>query len=157
VASYANQRDDGANPLSFDLDDYLAELSGSYRQYSLGAGVESLEGDGVKGFTTPLATLHKFQGWADKFLTTPADGIVDRYVNVGATLQQPGALDALSMVASQHWFEAERISSNYGSETDVQLQAKWRRFSGMLKYADYHADGFATDTARFWAQVEYVW
>ena len=28
-------------------------------------------GDGT-GFVTPLATLHKFQGWADKFLSTPA-------------------------------------------------------------------------------------
>jgi hypothetical protein len=34
-----------------------------------------MSGDGVIGFSTPLATLHKFQGWVDKFLTTPANGI----------------------------------------------------------------------------------
>ena len=35
-----------------------------------------------KGFTTPLATLHKFQGFADKFLTTPANGIRDTYIEL---------------------------------------------------------------------------
>ena len=49
------------------------EFTATYRQFGLGAGIEVLEGNGVKGFTTPLATLHKFQGWADKFLTTPAE------------------------------------------------------------------------------------
>ena len=31
-------------------------------------------------FQTPLATLHKWQGWADKFLTTPSAGIEDVYL-----------------------------------------------------------------------------
>ena len=57
----------------------------------------------------------------------------------------------------QHWFEAERISSDYGSELDVLLQAKWHHFSGTIKYADYRADHFATDTTKFWAQIEYAW
>ena len=38
--------------------------------------------DGKKGFATPLATGHKFQGFADKFLTTPNDGVQDLYVGV---------------------------------------------------------------------------
>jgi hypothetical protein len=157
LASYATQREDGANPLSFDLDYYLAELTGSYRYSSLGAGVEVLEGDGVKGFTTPLATLHRFQGWADKFLTTPVDGIVDRYVNVGFTLQRLGPLEAVSALASHHWYEGERIAHDYGSELNVQVQGKWHRFTGAIKYADYRAKDFATDTSKFWVQVEYVW
>jgi hypothetical protein len=157
AASYATEHDEGANPLSFDLDYYLAELTGRYKQFSLSAGIESLEGDGVKGFTTPVGTLHKFQGWADKYLTTPADGIVDRYINVGYKLKAPAPLDALSAIAVQHWYEAERISLDYGSELDVLLQAKWHHFSGAIKYADYRADHFATDTAKLWAQVEYAW
>ena len=63
----------------------------------------------------------------------------------------------MSALASQHWFEAERGSADYGSELDVQLQAKWQRFSALLKYADYEAHGFATDTAKYWAQIEYAW
>ena len=94
-----------------------------------------LEGNGVKGFTTPLATLHKFQGWADKFLTTPANGIDDRYVNAGFTLKGVGPLDTLSAQASYHEYEAERVSLDYGDEVNVQVQAKCQRFLGTLKYA----------------------
>ena len=89
-ASYATQREAARNPLSFDLDYLLGEIKASYGAYSLGAGVEILEGDGAKGFTTPLATLHSFQGWADKFLTTPVDGIDDRYVTAGVLRRKMG-------------------------------------------------------------------
>lgn len=157
AASYAEQEDYGDNPISFDNDYYLLELTGTYRQYYVGLGLETLSGDGVKGFTTPLATLHKFQGWADKFLTTPVDGVEDMYLNAGFTLKGVGVLDTLGMAASYHEYEAERISMDYGSEINVSLQAKWKRFNGMLKYADYSADRLATDTTKFWVQVEYIW
>lgn len=157
AASYATQQQYSDNPLDFDNDYYLLELTGTYRQFYVGVGIEVLEGNGVKGFTTPLATLHKFQGWADKFLTTPVDGIDDRYVNAGFTLKGVGPLDTLGAAASYHTYEAERISQDYGSEIDLQLQAKWKRFVGTLKYADYSADGLFTDTEKFWVQVEYIW
>jgi hypothetical protein len=157
VASYATQQEYGDNPLVFDNDYRMLELTATYKQYYVGVGQELLEGNGTKGFTTPLATLHKFQGWADKFLTTPPNGIDDRYVNAGFTLKGVGMLDTLALQASYHTYEAERIASDYGSEINVQLQAKWQRFLGTVKYADYDADRFQTDTAKFWAQVEYVW
>ncbi len=105
----------------------------------MGAGYELLEGDGVKGFTTPLATLHRFQGWADKFLTTPVNGLADKYVNVGYTTKGVGPLDTLGLTASWHEYESDRLSIDYGSELNLQLQARYRRFTGMLKYADYNA------------------
>lgn len=157
AASYATQQQYSDNPLNFDNDYYLLELTGTYRQYYVGLGMETLEGNGVKGFTTPLASLHKFQGWADKFLTTPPDGIEDRYLNAGFTLKGLGPLDTLSAQASYHAYEAERISRDYGSEVDLQLQAKWQRFLGTLKYARYTADSFLTDTTKFWIQLEYAW
>ena len=43
-------------------------------------------GSGNRAFQTPLATKHAFQGWADQFLTTPADGIEDAYLGVTAPL-----------------------------------------------------------------------
>jgi hypothetical protein len=44
----------------------------------------------------------------------------------------------------------------------VQIQAKYRRFVGTLKYADYDAREGVTplayqDTRKFWVQVDYVW
>ena len=45
-------------------------------------GYEVLEGSGTAGesFQTPLATLHKFNGWADQFLLTPGTGLQDTYL-----------------------------------------------------------------------------
>jgi hypothetical protein len=157
IASYATQAEAAHNPLSFDLDYYLGELNASYGAWSLGAGIEVLEGDGAKGFTTPLATLHRFQGWADKFLTTPVDGIDDRYLTAGIARQRWAEFDALSFVASYHRYIAEHGATRYGSEADLQAQAKWRRLTGILKYASYRADHLLTDTTKWWLQVEYVW
>lgn len=157
AASWATQREYADNPLTFEDDYYLLELGVSLQQYSLGVGIEVLQGEGTKGFTTPLATLHKFQGWADKFLTTPVDGVEDRYVHAGLAFKNVGAVASLSGQVVYHDFQAERGSLDYGSEIDLQLQAKWQRFAAMIKYADYSADGFADDTTKFWLQFEYIW
>jgi hypothetical protein len=156
-ASYAQQRDRGRNPLSYAADYLAFEATGTYRQWSLGLGTETLEGNGVRGFATPLATLHKFQGWADKFLTTPANGIVDNYATLGFATKGVAALETLSVQAVWHEYDSDRLSLDYGSELDLQAQAKWRRFNGTLKYATYQARQFATDTDKFWLQVDYIW
>ncbi|HEX4973709.1 MAG TPA: hypothetical protein VFV69_21890, partial [Steroidobacteraceae bacterium] len=135
----------------------LGEVIAARGPCSFGAGVESLEGDGFKGFTTPLATLHRFQGWADKFLVTPVDGIDDRYLTAAVSRPQWGALDGLSLVAALHRYSAERGSLRYGSEANLQAQAKWRQLSGTLKYAEYRADHLLMDTTKWWLQLEYIW
>lgn len=161
VLSYAIQDDYANNPLSFSNSYYLGELTTTYRQYSLGLGLEVLEGDGVKGFTTPLATLHRFQGWADKFLTTPVNGIQDGYVNAGYLSKGVGPLDTLGLSLSWHKYESQRLSIDYGSELDLQLQGKVGRTTGTLKYASYAASSTTPltqrDTDKLWAQVDFAW
>ena len=157
AASYATQSERGDNPLSFDLDYYLGELTASINKYSLGIGYEVLEGDGTKGFATPLATLHKFQGWADKFLATPADGIEDAYVNAGMNFKGLGPIETLSLLAVYHDYAAQRVSRDYGTEFNLQVQAKVGKFNSAIKYGDYQADGFLTDTKKYWVQFEYIW
>lgn len=154
--SYADQEDRADNPLDYSDRYFAAELAGTVREWTAAAGIELLEGDGTKGFATPLATLHKFQGWADKFLTTPVNGIDDRYLSLGYSKKSVGVLDSISALVAYHLYEAERTALDYGSETDILLQARWRKFAGMLKYADYQSDGFATDTQKFWIQIEYI-
>jgi len=158
-ASYATQTDYADNPLDFDLDYLAAEVTATYRQYSLGVGTEILDGNGVKGFTTPLATLHKFQGWADKFLATPPNGIEDLYASAGATLKGVGFLDTLGFALTYHDYQAQHVSADYGNEWDASLAAKWQRMNLMLKYADYQQGVLAAarDTHKLWAQVEFVW
>lgn len=161
IASWATQTDYGDNPLDFSNDYYLAELTGTFRQFSLGGGYEVLQGNGVKGFTTPLATLHKFQGWADKFLTTPVNGIVDLYFTGGYLRKGFGPLETFSLTAVWHDFESERAGIDYGQELDIQLQGKYHRFTGTLKYADYNAASSTPlsvrDTRKLWAQIDFVW
>ncbi|MEJ1964347.1 MAG: hypothetical protein WDO56_23515 [Gammaproteobacteria bacterium] len=157
LASWARQTERATNPLDFAQDFYTLEVTGTFRQYSFGAGYEVLEGNGVRGFSTPLATLHKFDGWADKFLTTPPNGLERRYVTFVYTKKGLGVLDTLTANAVYHKFESNRLSLDYGSEVDLQLQAKYQRFNFMLKYADYNADRFATDTDKYWAELDYVW
>jgi len=36
----------------------------------------------ARAFQTPLGTNHAFQGWADRFLITPGDGIEDLFVTL---------------------------------------------------------------------------
>jgi hypothetical protein len=159
LASWATQTDYGDNPLSFDLDYGTAELTATYKLFGLGAGIEVLEGNGVKGFTTPLATLHKFQGWADKFLTTPANGIEDKYVTATTNLKAFGGLDTLGLVVGYHDYNAEHISADYGTEWNASITAKVKKLGFMIKYADYSEGVLASarDTEKFWMQMEYVW
>lgn len=157
--SYATQTEYADNPLDFSLDYLFGELVGTYKQFSLGYGYESLEGNGVKGFTTPLATLHKFQGWADKFLGTPANGLEDQYLTAGVTLKGVAALDTLSLVVTYHDYQAEHVSLDYGDELNVSLAAKYKRVNVMLKFADFQQGALAAarDTQKVWGQVEFVW
>ena len=157
LVSWAQQTERANNPLNFSEDFYTAEVTGTFRQYSLGVGYEVMEGNGVRGFSTPLATLHKFDGWADKFLTTPPNGLERRYVTLGYTSKGIGFLDTLSANAVYTQFDSNRLSIDYGSEVDLQLQAKYQRFNLLLKYADYNAERFATDTHKYWVQLDYVW
>jgi hypothetical protein len=157
--SAAEQSDYADNPLSFDIGYKFGELTATYKQFSLGYGLEILEGDGVKGFSTPLATLHKFNGWADKFLATPANGLEDRYVTAGVTLKNVIGADSLALVASHHDYDAEHVSADYGSEINLSLAAKFKKVNLMLKFADFDEGVLvsARTTQKIWGQVEFVW
>ncbi len=162
AASFAQQSDYGANPTSFDLDYHSLELSAVYHQYTVTAGREVKEGNGTVGFATPLATLHRFNGWADKFLATPVNGIDDRYFSLGYLTKGVGMFDTLSATVVYRDLQSERLSIDLGNEVDLLVQAKHQRFVASLKYARYAANEGETptlyqDTSKFWVQLEYVW
>ena len=162
VLSYAWQKQRGDNPLAFRNDYYLGELNARLAGFKAAVGDEILQGNGTIGFATPLATLHLFEGWADKFLTTPADGIKDLYVSLGWSGKRLLGLDTLSASVVRHDFDAEHTHTNYGSEWDWVLSGKWHHFVGLLKYADYNAGAttpiaVARETRKAWAQLEFVW
>ena len=154
--SYATQSDVAKNPTHYTDDYYLVEGGLEIKKVTVGGGYEMLGSNGAIGFATPLATLHAFQGWADKFLTTPAAGIDDGYVKLGYTLGMRGAFKSLSALGWWHDFTADRGSSHYGDELDLQLVAKTAKMALTLKYADYTADKLYTDTTKVWLSVDYA-
>lgn len=161
TGEYARQTDYGANPLSFALDYWLAEASLGWNGITGTAGYEILEGNGTIGFSTPLATLHAFNGWADMFLATPANGLKDRYIKLAYAPPASLTFDRkLTLALTYHDFQADRTSRGIGSEWDVQAEWAIAPKIGLLaKYASYAGSGIGAggfpDKSIFWLQTAY--
>jgi len=145
--SYARQQEAGDNPTAYSADYWTVEANLWLDAWQSGVAVEVLGSDNSIGFATPLATLHKFQGFADKFLATPANGIEDKYLKLGYKL------DKLELMAFYHWLDAAEGDADYGNELDLQLSYSLNaQHAVLLKYADYQANSLHTDTSKFWLQ-----
>src|SRR5438874_4398898 len=158
--SYARQSDYHRNPNAYSANYYLIDAALDVAPFKFGAGYEVLGADKGTPFTsfqTPLATGHKFQGWADKFLITPPNGIRDLYGSAGYTLKKPARLDAINAQLIYHRFDSDRLGQHYGNEWDALVAAKKGRWTATAKLASYNADKFATDTRKLWLQLEWAY
>jgi hypothetical protein len=152
VLEAARQADHAGNPLDFAHGYRLVEPSWSWPALTLRGGWERLGGDGTHALQAPLGTLHAFNGWADRFLATPPDGLEDRYF--GAQGKAAGKLE-WALVA--HDYRAAHGDAPYGREWDASLAwAFTPAVKGMVKLADYDARGFARDATKVWAQLEWT-
>ena len=157
--SYAKQSDYHNNPNDYSADYWFAELGGEAKGWKVMGGYEVLGADtgaALTSFQTPLATLHKFNGWADKFLVTPANGLRDAYALVGYTKPKFAGFDSVGLTATYHDYRSDRLSLNYGEEWGAQFVAKLKKYTFTLKYADYNAKAFVTDTRKFWVSVDWA-
>lgn len=148
-ASYAHQSDYGDNPISYNADYFTVEGSGTLGSLNLLLGYENLGSDaGNVAFSTPLATGHKFQGFADTFLNTPANGIEDIYVSVST------AINALSLSTSLHRYNASEGGQHYGNEVDVVAGYKINAHLNVeAKVAFYSSRDFGVDTDKLWLSM----
>ncbi|MGE0827985.1 MAG: alginate export family protein [Hyphomonadaceae bacterium] len=159
AAVYATQSDYGHYNGDYELDFYAGEISATLGPTTLRLDYESLEGDGVRGFQTPLATLHAFQGWADAFLTTPANGIED--LNASVIVNPRWRLDHLfniNLTARYHDFDFQRTGVDIGSEWNFSAGANiTRRLSWIVKYADFDSENDAAVASRTkaWVGLEF--
>ena len=147
--AYAN------NPRRFDLTYLRGELGLSSGLWSGMGGIEYLDGNNTIGFSTPLATLHKFQGFADVFLTTPASGIVDTYGKLGVA--KSVALGAISGMALSGWYHdfANPHGGSLGSEFDLDATVRFGpHVSTSLTYANYDGVKSYASRDRIWFTVE---
>ena len=152
---YARQTDVGDNPANYTADYYHLAPAISVHGLTLTGGYEVLgSDDGRVAFSTPLATPHIYNGFADLFIATPATGIRDYYVDLtykASGLSGPLAfLNGLLLKAQYHEFKSDVGSIDYGSEFDAYAKMPLGRgFYVEAKYADYNADQFAVDTEKF--------
>lgn len=144
-ATYAHQSDYHGNTAPFGLDYWGVDVAGTYDIYTAKLSYESLEGNGVRGFTTPLATTHAFQGWADAFVMplggnkSFVDGIED--LNVSLNVKPRFKFTYLfntDVIVRYHDFNAQRTGAGLGHEWDVQILAAINpKLTAAVKYADF--------------------
>lgn len=157
TGEYAYQNETAENPLDIDLFYALAEGRVKTLVGTLNGGVEVLDGNGTVGFSTPLSTLHKFNGTADVFLVTPAVGLRDAFI--GWTSELPGLGPVRQMKANVTWhdFSSDNGSDDLGQEIDAELVAIVNKNVGTgLKFAKYGGgDAMAPpNTTRFWFTLD---
>lgn len=154
---YAHQRDAADNPTSYDADYVHADLGVIIAALNVGVGYELLSGDDDGRFVTPLATLHAFNGWADKFIVggtgNPPGGLADRYVNATYKFAEYVA------EVIYHDFQSDQGSNDLGTEVDVHVG---RPFGAHVRADVYYADFMGasqfdstdlSDTRKFWLQL----
>jgi len=151
---YATQSSESGGT-SYDADYLLAEVGTKFSGIGLKLGYELLgSDDGNYGFSTPLATLHKFNGWSDQFLNSPKEGLQDLYASIGGKLS--GGKWALVF----HKFDADQASAtvdDLGSEIDAVYKYSFtKNYSGGIKLAAYSAGDVGSgkvDTEKLWLWV----
>ena len=152
----ARQRDYANAPQTFSHAYWLLEPALTVRGVTARIGWEHLGGDGAHALQAPLGTLHAFNGWADKFLVTPADGLDDRYLGLGGAFGRERAGARAAWQFSWHDYRADHGNARLGREWNASLSVPLASgVNAMLKYADYRADAYAADTRKLWLQLEY--
>ncbi len=154
-ASYAYQTDAAKNPESYDAHYIWGHLDIKLEGLGqIGATYELLgSDDGGKQFVTPLATAHKFNGWADAFLDNGGPkGLQDLFFSVSPIL--PWKLKS-QLVYHEFW-RADG-GTHLGSEFDALLSRPFNQhLTGLTKFAwfDGKSRGPA-DRWRMWFQLEF--
>lgn len=155
--SIATQADYASQPIDYTAEYYLVEAGYKLGLFTFGAGYEELTGNGTIGFSTPLATLHKFNGFDDQFLTTPPDGLEDIFGKIGVAKTFDGPIKKASLTAIYHDFSSDEASAItlVGDEIDLVGSLSIGKFTVLSKYSNFFGDGLNGDRQRFWFQIAY--
>jgi hypothetical protein len=155
TAEWGYQSDYGHGRTGYEVDRF--NLMGGFTAYNVTfqGAMEQLNGVGAnKTFDTPLGTNHAFQGWADLFLNTPANGIRDVFGTINVALDEYQT----NIIGVYHDFTDDTGQQQYGKEWDFMVVKKFgKHYTLLAKYANYNADsGLATpnntDTQKIWMQ-----
>jgi hypothetical protein len=125
--------------------------------FDIGVGYELLSGDDSGRFVTPLATLHAFNGWADKFIAggtgNPLGGLEDIYLKAKFTYGK------YVMEGRYHDFDSDDFGDDLGQEFDFRVgRPLGDHLRADLFYADFNGESAfsstnLSDTRKFWLQL----
>lgn len=148
----AYQENAGSNPVDYQTGYYRTEIGLKKEKLNGGVGFELLNSDdGRASFQTPLATLHKFNGFADAFLTTPTNGLHDYYAWVGGVCPLK-----INHKLALHYFTTDEGGDALGWELDYVAKRKiTKNFSVLLKLAFLDGLGGQGDISRASLQGDY--
>lgn len=166
TAEYARQQDYSGGDSRIDAHYYKLGAGAALGSFSLRADQELLgSNDGKYAFQTPFGTNHLFQGWVDKFLTTPKEGIRDTFITASYKYGD------IALFADYHWLNSDRNFNQSGGGTSDQYGKEWnlavsysynKNLFAKVEYGKYtESDPYVTEMKRFkdadklWLTVSY--
>jgi hypothetical protein len=165
TAEYAKQTDYSGGDARINAHYYKIGGGVGIDAFNLRLDQENLSSNnGVYAFQTPFGTNHLFQGWVDKFLATPKDGIKDTFVT--ATYR----LDDFLFFADYHLINSDRdfvkstggTGNKYGKEWNaavtynVNSNVVTKLEYGKFTESDQYAAARIRDTEKLWLTAMYT-
>ena len=141
LLEFARQNEYGNNTTNYTADYVFVEAGVNHKNFTLKTGYEELGSDGLASFQTPLATGHKFNGWADKFLNTPIEGLRDFYGTLEYQVKSNNILNNIITSFTFHDFHSDKTRVHYGEEYDFLVKKKFHKhYDAGVKVAFYKND-----------------
>jgi hypothetical protein len=164
AGEFAQQKNYHDNTVDYTADYSLIEGGIGYQTLGVKLGTNTLQGDAATDkFTTPLATGHAFNGWADIFLATPNNGLKGDYLTV--TYLVP-AVKGLELMATGYKFTSQTGSFDYGKELDLRAEytvlpvdKNWMigvKYAHFIGGDDFAQTGSPDGVTKVWAYTQYA-
>lgn len=165
TAEYARQQDYSGGDSRIDAHYYKLGGGAALGNFSLRADQELLSSNhGQYAFQTPFGTNHLFQGWVDRFLVTPKEGIRDTFIT--ATYK----IGDFALFADYHWLDSDRNFNRSGGGSGDQYGREWNLAAsysysknlltkveyGQYSERDQYAAGRIKDTDKLWLTLLYT-
>jgi len=165
TAEYARQQDYSGGDSRIDAHYYKLGAGAALGNFSLRADQELLSSNnGQYAFQTPFGTNHLFQGWVDRFLVTPKEGIRDTFIT--ATYK----IGDFAFFADYHWLNSDKNFNRVGGGSGDQYGTEWNLAAsysyhknlltkveyGQYSERDQYAAGRIKDTDKLWLTLLYT-
>jgi len=180
TAEFARQDDYRDGDDRIDAHYYKLGGGAAYGDFALRIDQEKLSSnDGEYAFQTPFGTNHLFQGWVDKFLATPREGIKDTFVTATYKYGDFAFFADYHVIKSDEDFHtvgggAITDGDKFGKEWNAAVTYTYdKNIMGKIEYGKYTEDdhyallanvpdnpvgnrGRIRDTEKLWLTVMYT-